>query len=178
MPRIRAAGEVDAADVLDGQRHGAVGVALHQPPEAIADAEHLRPPRTARIVAAPITLLMPGAGPPPHRMPTRFVLVIGSRITCGPRYDQGDADARGQPGFRRDQRRGGGRGARWRASRRAPDICARTHGHVTRAKQSRRSLRHSPGAPSWKVRQWTSNHTRNEPGPPGLVLASIDVEVP
>src|ERR1700674_4725841 len=40
------------------------------------------PPRTERIVAAPITLLMPGAGPPPHRIPTRFVPLIGRRIAC------------------------------------------------------------------------------------------------
>jgi hypothetical protein len=29
-----------------------------------------RPPRLARMVAAPMTLLMPGAGPPPHRIAT------------------------------------------------------------------------------------------------------------
>src|SRR6266511_3898483 len=29
------------------------------------------PASAAQIVAAPITLLMPGAGPPPHKMPNR-----------------------------------------------------------------------------------------------------------
>src|SRR5215203_659359 len=44
------------------------------------------PPRRARIVAAPITLLIPGAGPPPTRIASLFmtrvsgVLVIGSEF--------------------------------------------------------------------------------------------------
>ncbi len=39
--------------------------------KAVADADHAEcPTRHARMVAAPITLLMPGAGPPPTKMPT------------------------------------------------------------------------------------------------------------
>ena len=41
---------------------------LHEPLEAVADAEHLDAFERPRIVAAPMTLLMPGAGPPPTRI--------------------------------------------------------------------------------------------------------------
>ena len=55
---------MDAADLLDLERPHVVDVALHDPLEAVVDAETSTPSRTARIVAAPITLLMPGGGPP------------------------------------------------------------------------------------------------------------------
>src|SRR5579859_4192143 len=41
------------------------------------------PSRTARIVAAPITLLMPGAGPPPHRIARRWMLAVMHSVLHG-----------------------------------------------------------------------------------------------
>ena len=38
---VRAAAEVDAADRVDGERHDVIDVALHDPLEAVANAEHL-----------------------------------------------------------------------------------------------------------------------------------------
>ena len=38
---VRAAAKVDAARVGDGERHDVRGVALHEPAEAVVDAEHL-----------------------------------------------------------------------------------------------------------------------------------------
>ena len=38
---VRAAAEVDAADVVDRERRHVVDVALHDPLEAVADAEHV-----------------------------------------------------------------------------------------------------------------------------------------
>ena len=61
-----------AADLLDAQRHDVIEVTLDQPLEAVADPDDLCPLQAAQIVAAPITLLMPGAGPPPHKMPNRI----------------------------------------------------------------------------------------------------------
>ena len=55
---------VSGSDVLD--------VAVHDPLEAVADAEDLDAFQRARIVAAPMTLLMPGAGPPPTRIARLF----------------------------------------------------------------------------------------------------------
>ena len=43
---VRAAAEVDAADVVDVERRHVVDVALHEPLEAVADAEHLDAART------------------------------------------------------------------------------------------------------------------------------------
>ena len=39
-PEVRAAAEVDAAHVVDGERRHVLDVALHDPVEAVADAEH------------------------------------------------------------------------------------------------------------------------------------------
>jgi hypothetical protein len=50
-----------------------IGQALHDPLEPIADAEDLEASSRARMVAAAITLLMPGAGPPPTRIANLFV---------------------------------------------------------------------------------------------------------
>ena len=49
-----------------------VDVALHDPLEAVADPDHLDALEAPRMVAAPITLLMPGAGPPPTRIASFF----------------------------------------------------------------------------------------------------------
>ena len=65
---MRAAAEVDAAHAVDGEREDVVDVALHDPLEPVLDPEHLDALEDARMVAAPITLLMPGAGPPPTRI--------------------------------------------------------------------------------------------------------------
>jgi hypothetical protein len=53
-----------------------VDVALHDPLEAVADAETFDAFELARMVAAPMTALMPGAGPPLTRM---------ARFCCGSR---------------------------------------------------------------------------------------------
>src|SRR5215212_963651 len=63
------------------------------------------PPRRARIVAAPITLLIPGAGPPPTRIASLFmtrvsgVVVIGSAFGArvGARDSEGVGIQRQQP---------------------------------------------------------------------------------
>ena len=70
MPEVGAAAEVDEADVVHRERLHVLDVALHDVGEAVADADDFAAPESsARIVAAPMTLLMPGAGPPPTRMP-------------------------------------------------------------------------------------------------------------
>ena len=76
---VRAAAEVDPADssMVSGTAHSVSPCISHLKPSRMPST--LAPRSTERIVAAPITLLMPGAGPPPHRMPMRFVLVIGTK---------------------------------------------------------------------------------------------------
>ena len=53
-------------------------VALHQPFEAVAHPTTRSPSSRARIVAAPMTLLMPGAGPPPTRIASFLCCSISS----------------------------------------------------------------------------------------------------
>ena len=65
------------------ERRDVVDVAVHQPLEAVANAEHVDAFERARIVAAPMTLLMPGAGPPPTRIAS--FLVFHRRLSARPR---------------------------------------------------------------------------------------------
>ena len=95
----RAAGQVHARHVVDGQRPQLVERgAAHQVLEAVADARSPRSPSLiASIVAAEMTALMPGAGPPPTRMPSLFRCVhVRARILSGARHAVNrEADAYG-----------------------------------------------------------------------------------
>ena len=61
--------QVDARDVVDGERPQSAMVAAHEVLEPVADADDFKPWLIASMVAAEMTALMPGAGPPPTRMP-------------------------------------------------------------------------------------------------------------
>ena len=53
---------------------------IHLKPSKIPTTD--APPKMLRIVAAPITLLIPGAGPPPTRIP--MLLLVWFMDTRGP----------------------------------------------------------------------------------------------
>ena len=72
---VRAAAEVDAADGLDGRAASTWSMSpcmSHSKPSRMPTTS--TPSRRARIVAAPMTLLMPGAGPPPTRIASLFMM--------------------------------------------------------------------------------------------------------
>jgi hypothetical protein len=55
---------MNAADAFDRQRSDVIDVPLHDPFEAVTQTENVDACSRARIVAAAMTLLRPGAGPP------------------------------------------------------------------------------------------------------------------
>ena len=71
---MRAAAEVDPADDVDRQWHHVLDVAMHESRKPSRTPMTSTPSSAARMVAAPITLLIPGAGPPPTRMASFFVM--------------------------------------------------------------------------------------------------------
>ena len=91
LGRIRARGAAGSSRRAGGSRATRVlvelahvaGVALHDPLEAVEDADHARAAARARVVAAaPITPLMPGAGPPPTRIPIRAHRPASRSLGC------------------------------------------------------------------------------------------------
>ena len=73
---LRSAAEVNAADRVDGQRHDVVGVALHDPLEAVADAEDVDAFEAGADGGGADDALMPGAGPPPTRIASLLGLMV------------------------------------------------------------------------------------------------------
>ena len=69
---VRAAAEVDAADGLDGQRRDVVDVALHDPLEAVADADDVDAFELGADRRRADDAVDAGGGPPPTRM-ARFL---------------------------------------------------------------------------------------------------------
>jgi len=67
---------VDARHLVDGQLVLLVGVALRQEVEAVGEADGDEATRIASIATALMTPLVPGAGPPPTRIPIRLMAML------------------------------------------------------------------------------------------------------
>src|SRR5262249_37852360 len=96
-PDLRAAAEVDAADVVDGQRGDMVDVALHDPLEAVADAEDGDSLERAADGRGPDDAVDSRCGPAPYEDGERAVLahVAPSRPKGGVSGPGGEGGRRG-----------------------------------------------------------------------------------
>ena len=66
MPMCDPPAEVNAADFVDGERHDVFDVALHEPLEAVADADDLDALERARMVGGADDAVDAGSGTSAH----------------------------------------------------------------------------------------------------------------
>ena len=94
---MRAAAEVDAAHLVDRQRAHVVDVALHDPLEAVADAEHLDPLEQAADRGRADDAVDAGGGPAPDQDRQSLLMAHVRHLELKERRERGSiAPARGR----------------------------------------------------------------------------------